>query len=291
MQPLNPRLDPAPSRLRYRLQRLMLTPAFRLLLRVGLPVALCAGFAVGWLADPARQDSIMTAAADLRRQIETRPEFMVNLLQIEGASAGIDEDIREIFPYDLPASSFDLDLEIVRDLIEGLPAVASAAVRVRQGGVLMAQVRERRPVAVWRTRDGLGLTDIEGVVIHDLSSRAARPDLPLVVGTQAGAQIPQALEILRAGSVLEPQARGLVRIGARRWDLVLTGGRRIMLPEDAPVRALERVIALDKVENLLDRDVLLVDMRLPHRPTLRMSEDAIEQWWRVTAMTVEAGER
>ena len=80
----SPRSDPAPSRWSYRYQRLMLTPGFRLLLRAGLPFALTCGLGLAYLSDKARQEQITLAIADIRHQIETRPEFMVRLLAFEG---------------------------------------------------------------------------------------------------------------------------------------------------------------------------------------------------------------
>ena len=185
MQQVTTRNDPAPSRLTYRLQRLMLTPLFRILLRVGVPFCVTFTVATVYLSDAGRQEAIQTAIADLRKQIETRPEFMVNELTVEGASAGVEDDIREIFPFDLPSSSFDIDLEHVRNMIVGLPAVAEASVRVRQGGVLVAQVKEREPVVVWRTWDGLGLVDKDGYVVSEIASRLERADLPAITGKSA----------------------------------------------------------------------------------------------------------
>jgi len=285
MQQVN-RPDPAPSRLRYRYQRLMLTPLFRKLLRVGVPFAVCFVLASAYLGQPQRQEAIVLAMADIRHQIETRPEFMVNLLAVEGASPGIEEDIREIFPHDLPVSSFDLDLDAVRDMVLGLPAVADAAVRIRQGGVLVAKVTEREPAAIWRSRDGIGVVDAEGVVIGELTQRAERPDLPVIAGTGADKAVPEALAILAAAAPLKGRVRGLVRMGERRWDVVLDRDQRILLPERDPVRALERVLVLNDVQDMLERDLVAVDMRLSERPTIRMTESAVEEWWRVTKMTV-----
>jgi len=42
------------------------------------------------------------------------------------------------------------------------------------------------------------------------------------------------------------------------------------------------------VQEALARDVVAIDMRLAERPTLRMSENAIQEWWQVTKMTVGA---
>ena len=71
--------------------------------------------------------------------------------------------------------------------------------------------------------------------------------------------------------------RGLVRVGERRWDLVLADGPTIMLPEAEPVAALEQVLALDAAEDLLARAVSHVDMRDPRRPTLRLERMASAQ--------------
>jgi cell division protein FtsQ len=255
---------------------------------VGVPFAVCFVLASAYLGQPQRQEAIVLAMADIRHQIETRPEFMVNLLAVEGASPGIEQDIREIFPHDLPVSSFDLDLDAVRDMVLGLPAVADAAVRIRQGGVLVAKVTEREPAAIWRSRDGIGVVDAEGVVIGELTQRAERPDLPVIAGTGADKAVPEALAILAAAAPLKGRVRGLVRMGERRWDVVLDRDQRILLPERDPVRALERVLVLNDVQDMLERDLVAVDMRLSERPTIRMTESAVEEWWRVTKMTVGA---
>lgn len=285
MRQMTPRNDPAPSRWSYRYQRLMLTPLFRKVLRVGIPFCLTFGLGTAYLSDEARREQLQLAYADLRHRIETRPEFMVNLLAVEGASTAVAEEIREIFPIEFPVSSFDLELNDVRQTIKALPAVADVDVRIRNGGVLVAEVTEREPVALWRTRDGLSVVDLEGVRIAALESRTARPDLPVVAGKGADEVIPEALSILAASAPLEGRVRGIVRMGERRWDLVLDRDQRILLPERNPVRAIERVIVLGDVRDMLERDLVAVDMRLGARPTIRMNARAVEEWWRVTNYT------
>ena len=279
------RPDPAPSRWAYRFERLMLTPLFRKVMRVGAPIALCVAAGAIYLSDEARRDALALKVAEVRNEIATRPEFMVQLLAVEGASTGVEEDIREIFPFDLPVSSFDLELEQVREMIVGLPAVAGADVRLRQGGVLVAEVTEREPVAIWRTRDGLVVVDAEGVSLADLRHRSDRADLPVIAGEGADKAVPEAVEILRAAAPLADDVRGLVRMGERRWDVVMQRGQRIMLPEAEPVRALERVIVLNDVQDMLARDLVAVDMRLASRPTIRMNDAATKEWWRITKMS------
>ncbi|MEO0569228.1 MAG: cell division protein FtsQ/DivIB [Pseudomonadota bacterium] len=282
MQPVKhslPRNDPAPSRWSYRYQRLMLTPLFRLLLRAGVPFALAFGAGLAYLSDDQRRMALVLVASDLRQEIETRPEFMVKLLAVDGAGAEIEEQIREIFPHDLPATSFDIDLEAVREMIAGLPGVADASVRLRKGGVLLAEVVERQPAALWRSRAGLVIVDEQGVIIGDLHWRGERPELPVIAGDGADAVVPEAIALHKAAEPLHGRLRGLVRVGERRWDVVLDREQRIMLPEQNPIGALERVIVLSDLQDLLERDLVAVDMRLALRPTIRMSDYAISKWW------------
>jgi cell division protein FtsQ len=280
------RADPAPSRWAYRFQRLMLTPVFRKILRVGLPFCISFGLAAGYLADQGRRDAIGMAIADFRAEIHTRPEFMVGLMAVDGASPEVNEDIREIVPVDFPISSFDLDLEAIRQDVAGLAAVKEASVRIRNGGVLQIDVTERVPVALWRQPEALELIDREGVVLGEVAHRSVRADLPLVAGDGADRRLEEALAIYGAAQPLAGRMRGLVRMGERRWDVVLDREQRIMLPEKNPVQALERVIALSAAQDMLARDVVAVDMRLAERPTIRLNRDAVENWWKIRDIAV-----
>ncbi len=283
------RADPAPSRLSYRFQRWMLTPGIRMGVKLGLPIcAIAAGIGL-YFASENRREALAAYIAEIRTSIQERPEFMVNLMAIDGAGPGLSEDIREVVPLDFPISSWDLDVEQMRDTITGLDPVKSATVRIRPGGILQVDVVERQPVIVWRTRDGVELLDETGVHIDEVGSRKDHSALPLIAGKGANAHVGEALEIFRTSRSLGPRVRGLVRVGERRWDLVLDRGQRIMLPTDRPVRALERVLAVNEVQDLLERDVAVIDMRLGQRPTIRMTKAASEDWWN-TKVTVGNGQ-
>jgi cell division protein FtsQ len=70
-------------------------------------------------------------------------------------------------------------------------------------------------------------------------------------------------------------------MGERRWDMVMDRGQRILLPEDDPTAALNRVMALQQAQDLLARDVAIVDMRNANRPTIKMTGDATNALRRV----------
>ncbi|WP_299668243.1 cell division protein FtsQ/DivIB [uncultured Ruegeria sp.] len=281
--------DPAPSRLSYRFQRWMLTPGIRRGLKIGLPVLAVAGMVGGFFASQDRREAVSTFVMDIKTSIQERPEFMVNLMAIDGAGTALSEDIREVVPLDFPLSSWDLDVEQIRDTITGLDPVKSATVRIRPGGILQVDVVERQPVIVWRTRDGVELLDETGAHIDMVAARADHAALPLIAGKGADKHVPEALQILTTARSLGERVRGLVRVGERRWDLVLDRNQRIMLPTERPARALERVLAVNEVQDLLERDVAAVDMRLGQRPTIRMNKTASEDWWN-TKVDVSSGQ-
>ena len=285
MQQVN-RPDPAPSRLRYRLNRIMLTPVYRVMLRVGLPLVLVVGGVGGWFAVEDNRAAFFGTIDEARSAFEQRPEFMVNLLAVDGAGARVARDIREILHVDFPVSSFDLDLDAMRDTVTGLDAVKSARLRIRQGGVLQVDVVERMPAVLWRSPAGLAILDRDGVHVGPASHRGEQPALPLIAGRGADLHVPEALALLAAAEPLWPRLRAVQRIGERRWDVVLDRDQRLMLPDEGAVQALERAIAMDQAVDLLNRDLVTVDLRLPQRPTLRLTDYAVQEMWRMKSLEV-----
>lgn len=292
MRPLGqqtPRRDPAPSRWGYRYQRLMLTPGVRRSLRIGVPMAVLAVIAAAWFGKAENRVLVATTYQDIRTSIETRPEFMVNAMAIDGAEEALEQEIRTVLPVDFPVSSFELDLEVMRDTVEAVGAVERATLRVKPGGILQVDVTPRVPVAVWRRNDGLDLIDRNGAIIGPLAQRADRADLPLIAGDGARQNVAEALALIDAAGPVAPRVRGLVRMGERRWDVVLDRDQRILLPADQPLQTFERVVLMAQTQDLLDRDVLVVDMRNEDRPTIRLGEQATVEMRRLNASVSGAG--
>jgi cell division protein FtsQ len=225
----------------------------------------------------------MTSAKD---QVTERPMFMVNLMSIDGASPELADAVRAKLALKLPQSALELDLDAIRISAENLDAVARAVVRFGAGNVLQITISEREPAFVWRTSAGLMLLDGTGHRIAALAERADRADLPLIAGEGAEQSIPEAKALLQAASPMANRIRGLVRIGTRRWDLVLDRDQRILLPANNPVAAIEGLIALNTAENILARDLLSVDLRNPQRPVLRLAPAALDAFRAAHGITV-----
>ena len=281
--------DPSPSRWSYRWQRWMLTPGVRQTLRLGGPLVLIGVIATVWFADDQRRAMFFAGVAEVRNSIETRPEFTVTAMAIDGAGPEVADAIRQVLPLDFPMTSFDLDLDALRAAVLKVGAVADATVRVKSGGILEIHITPRIPVALWRQDDGLHLIDRDGTDMGAVATRADRPDLLLVAGDGAKEALGEAMAIMAAARPIAPHLRGLVRMGDRRWDLVLERGQRIMLPQDNAIAALQRVVVMAQTQDLLERDIVAVDMRNPERPTIRLTGGAAAEMRQINAAVSGTG--
>lgn len=287
--PVLPPRDPAPSIWSYRFQRLWLTPIFRSFLRVGLP-AFAVIMAVGWyMSDPANWRAVTDQVSEVRREIENRPEFRVNLMNIDGASPQLAEELRGVLALDLPVSSFDLDLDAMRATLEEVPAVDRAELRIQSGGYLAVTIEERQPVIIWQTRVEPVLLDAEGNYVASVAERELIAPLPMIAGDGADLAVEEALALIEAAAPLGERLHGLVRMGERRWDVVLRDGRRILLPAEDAQTALDRVLALDDAQDVLGRDVVRIDMRNPARPSLQLSPHALTELRRMRGIEIGDG--
>ena len=277
MRAVVPYADPSPSLLRYRFERMWLKPSVRQLVRLWLPLGVvCLSIWVTSNNDAVRR-AVQVKSAQMYETLAARPELQVTQVVFPAVSDDLQQQILTVTGLVLPASSLDLDVGALKTAIETLDAVETAQVRVLGGGTLEVLTVERDPVVVWRDGDVLRLIDDEGRRVADIARRSARGDLPLIVGLGAELKVAEAMNLVRVTDPIADRVRGLVRVGERRWDLILDRGQTIMLPEHGAVSALRRVIALHQAEDLLNRDVIIVDMRNGERPVLRLTDEAISE--------------
>jgi cell division protein FtsQ len=276
-----PRRDPAPSRLRYRLTRIWLRPGVRRFVNIGLPVFAATAALWTLAAELELRSRAEALVAATREAIVDRPQFTISQLDIPDVSPELAEQIREAALVTLPVNSLEVNVAAVRDRVETLDAVERARVRALASGTLEIRAVERIPVVLWRGPDGLELLDQHGIRVAEVDSRLRRPDLPLIVGDGADTHVPEALALFAEAAPIAPRIRGLVRMGERRWDLVLDRGQVIRLPGEAAREALARAMALHAAEDLLGRDLTVVDLRDPRRPALRLTEHARDELQRL----------
>jgi cell division protein FtsQ len=188
-------------------------------------------------------------------------------------------------------SSLKLDVEELRLRVEALGAVETATVQFDPQGTLRLAVVERLAVVLYRRADGvLVLLDKGGVEIGPAGPRANHRELPVILGAGAPDHVGEVTALLAGAPGIVARLRAFVRVGERRWNLELDRGLTIKLPQTGAAEALSRIMAQHYGDELLDRDIAVIDMRLPGRPTLRMKPEAAETYQIRRAVAALGGE-
>jgi cell division protein FtsQ len=148
-------------------------------------------------------------------------------------------------------------------------------VRKLYPGRLEITIRERDAFALWQLNRKLSIIAADGAVLAS-AGESAIPALPLVVGPGAARRAHDFLTLLERFPALHSQLRAAVLVAERRWNLKLKSGLDIRLPEEGVEKALETVEALDREKKILSRDLTAIDLRLPDRITVRLSDEAAQ---------------
>jgi cell division protein FtsQ len=98
--------------------------------------------------------------------------------------------------------------------------------------------------------------------------------LPLVVGQGAEHAASDLLRFMARFPDIAHRVESAVFIAERRWNLHLKDGLEVMLPENDLERALSMLADFDRSKNLLSRDIVAIDLRLPDRVAVRQSDAA-----------------
>ena len=269
-------IDPAPSRIAYRIMRLMLIPRLRLIFTLGFPSLLIFCATLGLFININVWENISAIKKDLKLAFVERPEFMIKVASIDGSSDELANEIREILPLDFPVSYFDLDIKYLHKVVNEIPAVASAAIKISAGGVLQINVTEKSPAFIWRKDNVMSVIDETGSFIRIANSRVDYPKLPLVVGEAADLAVSEISSLMQANEYFKDHVRAFIRVGERRWDLILENNVRIMLPQREFLAAFDRLMLMNEAGSLLSGRLSNIDMRLVVRPTVRVDTVSVD---------------
>ena len=201
---------------------------------------------------------------------------MIKVASIDGSSDELANEIREILPLDFPVSYFDLDIKYLHKVVNEIPAVASAAIKISAGGVMQINVAEKTPAFIWRKDNVMSVIDETGSFIRIANSRVDYPKLPLVVGEAADLAVSEISSLMQANEYFKDHVRAFIRVGERRWDLILENNVRIMLPQREFLAAFDRLMLMNEAGSLLSGRLSNIDMRLVVRPTVRVDTVSVD---------------
>lgn len=218
------------------------------------------------------QDFI-TAVSDARNAMANSAGFRITSVVINGRKQLSQDEILAIGGVSGRSSLLFLDADDVRDKLKANPWIADATVLKLYPGQLMIEITERKAFALWQEAGRLAVIADDGALLEPYVSRRFLP-LPLVVGKGADTQARDFLALLARYPQVNAVTKAAIYVGERRWNLRLKDGLDVRLPEQDVGNALAALSKLDKDDKLFSKDIVAIDMRLPDRLVVQLSDDA-----------------
>lgn len=211
--------------------------------------------------------------SDTRNALANAAGFRITSLAINGRKQLSQEEVLAIGGVNGRSSLLFLNAAEVRDKLKASPWIADATVLKLYPGRLSIEITERKAFALWQQGGRLSVIAEDGAVLEPYVARRFT-NLPLVVGKGAETHARDFLALLAQFPQIRPDVKAVIYVGERRWNLRMNSGLDIRLPEHGVANALTTLTRLDKEDKLLSRDITAIDMRLPDRLTVRLSEEA-----------------
>jgi len=212
----------------------------------------------GWVTD---------VVADIQASVidaTKRAGYTVADVMVEGRQRTDSEQLLAALGIRRGDAILAFDLDEARARVEKLPWVASATVERRLPDTVVVHLAEHQAMAIWQHNKRQVVIGRDGTVLTEQGA-AQFPELPLVVGPDAPKHAATLLAVLDAEPTIQQRVEAAVRIGERRWDLRLDNGITVKLPETDLTGAIHLLSQMEEKQQLLERDIVGVDLRLPDR--------------------------
>ncbi len=162
-------------------------------------------------------------------------------------------------------SMFRADPKQIKSRLEKINGLGDIQVhRFWPGQISIFVTPLKATVFFWNGEQHVAMTPF-GETVPDV--KFGEVDHPIVSGKGAVLASADLLSDLNDFPAVKSRVSRAVRVGERRWDLLMSSGVRIQLPEGAENRfeALQRLQSLQQSVQILDRKIANVDLRDPAR--------------------------
>lgn len=162
----------------------------------------------------------------------------------------------------------DYDPKLAQETLAQNPWFKSVHIERRLPDTIFVRLKERKPVARWQYDRKLALVDADGIALATDNLEQYR-HLPIIIGQDARTKILDLFDILKAEPDISKDIASATWVGNRRWDLKMKNQIVIRLPAQDSATAFGHMAKLNREQNILKRDLVSVDLRLPGKAVLQ----------------------
>lgn len=190
--------------------------------------------------------------------------FRVNEVMVSGRQQTEREILVKALNVTRGAPILAFDIADAKRRVEALPWVRASTIERMLPDTILISIVEREPLALWQLDSKLHLIDAEGeVILNDGLENYS--DLLMVVGNGAETEALALIALIGTEPALMQQVKAATWIGGRRWNVHLKGDIVVRLPEDDAQSAWTRLAEYHKNHRVLDKNVTVLDLRIPDR--------------------------
>ena len=214
--------------------------------------------------------TFMKEATQTWMRIRQKAHLELSQVPIQGHNRTTLEDINAVLKLTQGMPILEIDLEEKREAIAKLPWIRSVVIERQLPDMIIIQVTEKEPIAIWQHNKKYSPIDEQGEPIAD--DKTVISNVLLVVGEDAPKHTPLLIEQLSKYPDIQKHVRSAVRVGKRRWNLYLNDAERgivVQLPETDIADALRRLSEFNETGQILERDLNVIDLRLRDRLIVR----------------------
>ncbi|MBY0271962.1 MAG: FtsQ-type POTRA domain-containing protein [Alphaproteobacteria bacterium] len=202
--------------------------------------------------------------------------FQLDDVIVEGRIRTDKEQILKTASLSRGKSLLSIDLLEIKKNLEEIPWVNAASVERRFPDTLFVRISEREPVAIWQNKAKTYLVDREGELIETVEAQKYG-GLLQISGLKAPQNVGFLISLLDKFPEVKSRVTTAIHLRATRWDIRLDGKVDVKLPEKGAEQALVYLLDLEKHHNLMQREILNIDLRIPDQLVLRLTPETAQK--------------
>ena len=218
-------------------------------------------------------EAFFATVSDSRNALANSAGFRITSVAINGRKQLSQDEVLAIGGVNGRSSLLFLDAASVREKLKANAWISEATVLKLYPGQLRIDIVERAAFALWQRDGRLSVIADDGAVLERYVAQRFLK-LPLVVGKGAETRAKDFLALLARYPQVNSVTKAVALVGERRWNLYLDNGLDIRLPENDVGKALATLSSVERDEHLFAKDIVAIDLRLPDRLVVQLSEDA-----------------
>ena len=269
--------DPAPSRLAYKINRLLYRFWFKLLLII-----------VFLTSSVLLAKKVLYKNIDLNAEIrflseessalyKGLTELTISKILVKGAQEPLKKEIIILVQNAATEGFSALKAQALREKIQDINKVEKAFVKFSTDGLVNVEVIQRKEAVVYFNNQLYEVLDSNGVILSIKQDNKGLSSFPLLVGKGGQKKINELLSLVNKLGSYQSEVLCYEWVGERRWDVHMKNDLVFKLPENNLSKGLELMRMFLNEKNKLLKPIVSVDLRNIDKPIIKFRKAQPEE--------------